>query len=77
MAGKSSNMNFERPLATVDVVIFTVLDEQLQVLLVRRPESAEEPFPNAWALPGGFVDVKKDDSLEACARRKSERIPKV
>lgn len=70
MATKTSNPSFERPLTTVDVVIFTVLHDQLQVLLVKRPEAATEPFPNAWALPGGFVDVKKDDSLEACARRK-------
>ena len=70
MAAQTSNLSFERPLTTVDVVIFTVLDEQLQVLLVRRPGGPGEPFPDAWALPGGFVDVKKDDSLEACARRK-------
>jgi 8-oxo-dGTP diphosphatase len=62
--------DFEKPLTTVDVVIFTVLDGQLQVLLVRRPDGPAEPFPSAWALPGGFVDVKLDDSLEGCARRK-------
>jgi len=70
MATKKSTLSFERPLTTVDIVIFTVLDEQLQVLLVQRPSGPEEPHPNAWALPGGFVDVAKDDSLEACARRK-------
>lgn len=70
MATKPHNLNFERPLTTVDVVIFTVQDDQLQVLLVKRPDGLAEPFPNTWALPGGFVDVKKDDSLEACARRK-------
>lgn len=70
MATKPKHLDFERPLTTVDIVIFTVLDEQLQVLLVKRPEGPEEPYPNAWALPGGFVDVNKDDSLEACARRK-------
>ena len=62
--------DFERPLTTVDVVIFTVRDAQLQVLLVRRPAGPDQPFPNAWALPGGFVDVRQDDSLESCARRK-------
>jgi 8-oxo-dGTP diphosphatase len=61
---------FPRPLTTVDVVIFTLLNDQLQVLLVKRPEDSAEPFPNAWALPGGFVDVDKDRSLEICARRK-------
>lgn len=60
----------ERPLTTVDVVIFTVRDGSLQVLLVQRPDGPGEPFPNAWALPGGFVDVRLDDSLQACARRK-------
>jgi 8-oxo-dGTP diphosphatase len=60
----------EKPLTTVDVVIFTVRDGGLQVLLVRRPDGPDEPFPGAWALPGGFVDVRQDDSLEDCARRK-------
>ena len=60
----------EKPLTTVDVVIFTVRGSALQVLLVQRPDGPGEPFPNAWALPGGFVDVRQDDSLQACARRK-------
>jgi 8-oxo-dGTP diphosphatase len=66
----SSTLTFERPLVTVDVVIFTVVDEQLCVLLVRRPEGEDEPFPGRWALPGGFVDVHRDASLLACAERK-------
>jgi 8-oxo-dGTP diphosphatase len=63
-------MDFERPLVTVDVVIFSVIDEQLCVLLVRRPDDEGEPFPGRWALPGGFVDVQQDASLLACAQRK-------
>ena len=63
-------LDFDRPLTTVDVVIFTILEERLQVLLVRRPGAAVEPFPNWWALPGGFLDVREDDTLEACAARK-------
>jgi 8-oxo-dGTP diphosphatase len=65
-----SDADFPRPFTTVDVVIFTVLDEALQVLLVQRPHGREEPFPGRWALPGGFVDVDIDSDLEGCARRK-------
>src|SRR5688572_24595461 len=64
------HLDIERPLVTVDVVIFTLRQEQLQVLLVQRPGGASEPFPGRWALPGGFVDVTQDRTLLACARRK-------
>lgn len=60
----------QRPLCTVDVIILTVLDGRLQVLLVQREGRPGEPFPGCWALPGGFVDVINDASLEDCARRK-------
>jgi len=60
----------ERPLTTVDVAIFTVAEESLQVLLVQRPQAPDEPFPGLWALPGGFVDVARDADLETCALRK-------
>lgn len=63
-------LDFPRPLTTVDVVIFAVREGALCVLLVRRPERENEPFPGAWALPGGFVDVERDGDLEACAVRK-------
>ena len=61
---------FERPLSGVDLVIFTVRDDRLQVLLTRRPDGPREPCPGQWALPGGFIDVAQDKDLEACARRK-------
>lgn len=67
MARKPS---FERPLVTVDLAIFSVLDGQLKVLLVRRPIDGAEPYPGRWALPGGFVDVTQDRSLFDCAARK-------
>jgi len=66
----ASSADFPRPYTTVDVVIFTVLDDALKVLLVQRPPDATEPHPGAWALPGGFVDVDLDADLVACARRK-------
>jgi 8-oxo-dGTP diphosphatase len=58
------------PLAMVDVIIFSVLDDALAVLLVQRPSLAGEPCPGLWALPGGFVDVASDTDLAACAQRK-------
>ena len=62
--------HMDRPMTTVDVVIFSVIDSALQVLLVQRPREADEPFPGLWALPGGYVDVARDADLLACARRK-------
>lgn len=55
---------YERPSVTVDVVVFTILDEQLKVLLIKRKSW---PFEGMWAIPGGFV--KMDESLEAAAYR--------
>lgn len=49
---------------TVDVVIFALRDEDLQVLLVRRKNP---PFEDKWAIPGGFVQY--EESLEDAAAR--------
>ena len=49
---------------TTDVVIFTIRDERLKLLLIKR---GIEPFKGSWALPGGFVNP--DEALDACARR--------
>ncbi|MCZ6726542.1 MAG: NUDIX domain-containing protein [Acidobacteria bacterium] len=56
-----------RPALTVDCVVFAIVEEQLKGLLIRR---AQAPFIDAWALPGGFVDMGED--LEAAARRELE-----
>ncbi|HWP48429.1 MAG TPA: NUDIX domain-containing protein [Candidatus Limnocylindrales bacterium] len=49
---------------TVDIVIFTILEADLKVLLVKRKIP---PFKGMWAIPGGFV--RKDESLDHAARR--------
>ncbi|HDQ71178.1 MAG TPA: NUDIX hydrolase [Chloroflexi bacterium] len=59
--------DYERPSVTTDVVIFTLQDEDLQVLLIRRKHP---PFEGMWATPGGFVNV--DESLEEAALRELE-----
>lgn len=69
-ASARSVQDIDRPLVTVDVVVFTLIDEAINVLLVQRPRHGSEPFPGHWALPGGFVDVLLDDDLRACALRK-------
>ncbi len=55
---------YPHPAVTTDIVIFTIQDEQLKVLLIRR---ASAPFKDHWALPGGFVEI--DEDLEAGALR--------
>lgn len=55
---------YQRPSVTVDVVIFTLRDQDLQVLLIRR---RHPPFADFWAIPGGFVQM--DESLELAALR--------
>ncbi|MDX8377415.1 MAG: NUDIX domain-containing protein [Mariprofundales bacterium] len=57
---------YRKPSATVDVIIFTVITKQLQVLLIKR---AGHPYKDCWALPGGFIQVPEDADLEAAARR--------
>ena len=55
---------YPSPSLTVDVVVFSVLQDCLQVLLIQR---SREPFRGSWALPGGFVEI--DESLDDAALR--------
>ena len=51
-------------LPSVDIVIFTIRERQLQTLLIKR---GKPPFRGASALPGGFV--RPGESLEETAER--------
>ena len=49
---------------TTDIVIFSIINNDLKVLLVKR---GVVPFKGKWALPGGFVKMEED--IEQCAKR--------
>lgn len=52
---------------TVDAVVFTILQGDLKILLIKRKYP---PFQGKFALPGGFVLLH--ESLEEAARRELE-----
>lgn len=65
------HQKYAKPSVTVDLVIFTILDNDLKVLLVKR---RGHPFQGSWALPGGFVDVgnaqdEQGEDVEQAAHR--------
>ncbi|MCA9977154.1 MAG: NUDIX hydrolase [Anaerolineales bacterium] len=55
---------FARPSVTVDGVIFSLVQDDLKVLLIKRKHP---PFAGMWAIPGGFVRI--EESLEDAAAR--------
>ncbi len=54
----------DRHVVAVDIALFTIQDESLKVLLVKR---AAPPFPGWWSLPGGFVG--RAESVDEAALR--------
>lgn len=59
--------DYDAPLLTVDMVIFSLFAGQLQVLLIKR---GNYPQKGSWALPGGFANMQADVDLMATAHRK-------
>lgn len=55
---------YQKPSVTVDIIIFTIKENDLKVLLVKR---GVEPFKEMWAIPGGFIKI--NESLEQAAKR--------
>lgn len=55
---------YPKPALTTDIVIFTIINEKLNVLLMKR---GIEPSKGKWALPGGFIRI--DESIEDAAKR--------
>jgi 8-oxo-dGTP diphosphatase len=63
----SYTYEYPHPAVTTDIVIFTIRQDELKVLLIKR---ALPPHQGEWALPGGFVSL--DEGLEEGARRELE-----
>jgi len=59
--------DFDVPLTSVDMVIFTIINEQVNALITQRPDF---PFKGHWTIPGGFIDIKKDKNIDQTAQRK-------
>ncbi len=57
---------------TVDAIVFSILHDDLKVLLIRRKNP---PFKGRHALPGGFVE--ESESLAEAARRELEEETNV
>lgn len=66
--------DYPNPLLTVDSVLFTVKDQLLKILLLKRDN---HPYKDKWSLPGGFVDTKNDATTEDTALRKIIEKTKV
>lgn len=57
---------FPHPICTVDGVLLVIEDDQLKVLLHKRPN---EPFKDHWALPGGYIHLDSDQSSDEAIQR--------
>lgn len=55
---------YERPSVTIDVLMMSLRQRDLQILLIKR---GSWPYEGMWAIPGGFVNI--DESLESAAKR--------
>ncbi|MBI4095411.1 MAG: NUDIX hydrolase [DPANN group archaeon] len=55
---------YSKPSVAVDIVVFTIMGNELKVLLIKR---GQPPFAGQWSLPGGFIQI--DEQLEGAALR--------
>lgn len=55
---------YQKPSVTVDMLIFRLVNDSVDVLLIKRKKP---PYKEFWAFPGGFVNI--DESLEDAAKR--------
>ena len=60
---------YKRPIVAVDVVIFTVINNELQVLLMKRER---KPYQNELALIGAFTKIN-ETTVDAANRALKEK----
>jgi ADP-ribose pyrophosphatase YjhB (NUDIX family) len=70
MTSSTETEEFARPIVTVDVALFTVIDGKLQVALYPRKT---EPFKGVDTIVGTFIRVDEDETAEAAAQRVLEK----
>lgn len=58
---------YPRPSLTVDSIVIREINNEQSILLIKRKH---DPYANAWAFPGGFVEM--DELLETAAIRELE-----
>jgi 8-oxo-dGTP diphosphatase len=66
-----TELDYPRPLLAVDLVVFTIIDADLKLLVIKR---GHPPFRGKLALPGGFVRVgpsarRQGEDVDAAAQR--------
>lgn len=59
-----AQQDYPKPSVTVDIIIFSIKENELKVLLIKRNL---QPFKDMWAIPGGFV--RSDEDLKTAAER--------
>ena len=64
MAEKYDSSIYEKPSVAVDLLVFTIEDNRLKILMIKREEA---PFKGRIALPGVFVGMK--ETLDEAAAR--------
>lgn len=59
-------MNYEKPILMVDIIILTVINNELSSIFFKRDK---DPFIGEYTFAGGWVHVDQDKSVEDTAER--------
>lgn len=65
---------YRKPCVTVDFIVSYAKNKEKYILLIKRKNF---PYKNFYALPGGFLDVGKENTVEAAIRELKEETSLV